>query len=89
MLDWCLRWFINVWLGLVLVLQFIRAAEIVLRAPSIWNGVWEAIDATFNPYHVVHFAVMLLVLSPAFGAFMWLERREQARQAKGVVATPR
>jgi hypothetical protein len=93
MLDWCLRWFINVWIGLLIVLQLIRAADIGFRdASSIWIGLWQTINAlqiAFDPYNIVHFVVILIVASPAFGAHMWLERRKQARQAQGAVATPR
>jgi hypothetical protein len=90
MLDRCLRWFINVWLGLILVLELIRAADIGFRGePSIWTGIWQSIDAlmdAFNPLNIMHFVAMLIVASPAFGAFIWLERRERARQAKVVAA---
>jgi hypothetical protein len=73
-----LRWFITVWLGLLAVRQLIRAGDIVLRAPSIWTGIWDALDL-LSSFNSVHFVVLLLVASPAFGAFMWLERREQRR----------
>jgi hypothetical protein len=85
MLDWCLRWFIAVWVGILIVLQLIRAADVVLRAPSVWTGIWDALDA-LSPFNIVHFVVMLLAASPAFGAFTWLERREQTRRAKGANA---
>jgi hypothetical protein len=91
MLDWCLKLFAVVWMGLLLVLQLLRAADIGFRdASSIWIGIWQSIGAlidAFNPYNVVHFVAMVIVASPALGAVAWLQRREQTRQVKGVAAS--
>ena len=54
--------------GILIALQVMRAAEIVVKAPLVWIGIWDALDA-FSPYNVFHYAVMALFLSPAFGAF--------------------
>jgi len=76
LLNWFLRLFINVWLGLFLALQVIRFVGIMLRAPSIWIGISDVLD-TFSPYNGVHFTAMVIAVSPALGAFLWLERRRR------------
>ena len=77
LLNWFLRLFINVWLGLFLALQVIRFVGIMLRAQSIWTGS-DVLDA-FSPYNGVHFTAMVIAVSPALGAFLWLERRKGKR----------
>jgi hypothetical protein len=47
----------------------------MLRAPSIWTGMSDLLDA-FSPYGV-HFTAMVIAVSPALGAFLWLERRKK------------
>jgi hypothetical protein len=77
LLNWFLRLFINVWLGLFLALQVIRSLDIMLRAPSMWTGMSDVLDA-FSPYNGVHFTAMVIAASPALGAFLWLERRKRS-----------
>ena len=78
LLNWFLRLFINVWLGLFLALQVIRFVGIMLRAQSIWTGMSDVLNA-FSPYNGVHFTAMVIAASPALGAFLWLERRKGKR----------
>jgi hypothetical protein len=47
-----------------------------MAAPSIWTGMSDVLNA-FSPYNGVHFTAMVIAVSPALGAFLWLERRKR------------
>jgi hypothetical protein len=42
----------------------------------MWTGMSNVLDA-FSPYNGVHFTAMVIAVSPALGAFLWLERRKR------------
>lgn len=72
--DRALRWFIGIWVGLVLLLNVIAVAGIFLVS-GFWEGVARVQD-TYSPFNIINWVVEVVLLSPALVTAWWLERRK-------------
>jgi hypothetical protein len=73
-LDRALTWFINGWVGLIVILNIIAIVGMFLLAPTIWAGIAKIL-ATYSPWNPWNLAAEVISLSPAIGAHVWRERR--------------
>lgn len=72
-----LTWFIRIWVGLAVALNALAIIGIFLAEPTFWAG-WARVAKTFNPFNVTNFAAEMLLLSPAFAAYAWREKRRKS-----------
>jgi len=76
-MDKALTIFINVWVGLVVIVNVLGiAGQFYLH--GIGGGI-AYIQETYSPFNVVNYVMEIVALSPAIGAYYWRERR----RAKG------
>lgn len=72
-MDRALTIFITVWVGLIVVLNIIGiVGQFWLNG---FSGGVEYVQEIYSPFNVVGYLVMVVSLSPAFGAYMWREKR--------------
>jgi hypothetical protein len=72
--DKALRWFANVWIGLVVLVNVIAIGVMVVGAPTLWAGM-ASLAENYSPFNVTSWVVQLLALSPGLVAITWLHRR--------------
>jgi hypothetical protein len=72
--DKALRWFANVWIGLVVLVNVIAIGVVVIGAPTLWAGI-ASLAENYSPFNVTNWVVQLLALSPGLVAITWLHRR--------------
>ncbi len=58
-----LKWFARIWGSLVALSVFIGAAGIL-----VFDG-WAKLTEVFSPFNIINYLVILLLLSPAIGAY--------------------
>jgi hypothetical protein len=87
-MDRVLTWFINGWVGLAIVLLILKVVEASLHASTLWGGIAIGITTLwvwdmFNPFNLRHFIAELIFISPAFGAYLWREKRRNKVEERG------
>lgn len=78
-MDKALKWFANIWIGMVVLLNVAGIIGHGLTAQSIGDVVnW--VQQTYSPFNIWTHGLNLLLLSPAILIYFWREKRN----AKGV-----
>jgi len=72
--DKALTWFANIWIRLIVALNFVGIIGLLVAAPTLWAGIAELAE-TFSPINVSLWITELVALSPALGAVVWRDRR--------------
>jgi hypothetical protein len=70
--------FIYLWIGFAIALIVLKVGVEALQQSTLWAGIVAAITMIwdiFDPFNIRHFIAEVIFLSPAFGAWMWLEKR--------------
>src|SRR5579863_1175384 len=78
MLDRILSWFMYLWLALALAINAIAIIGFFWAAHGFWAG-WQQVAEVYGPYNVKNYVMELILISPALGAFLWLEQRRKKR----------
>ncbi|WP_425417017.1 hypothetical protein [Oricola indica] len=76
-MDKVLTWFIRLWVALALGINAIAIAGMFM-ANGFWGGLAQMREI-FSPFNIINYIAEILLLSPALGAYWWLERRKAAR----------
>ena len=74
LLDRALTGFANVWIGLIVALNFVGIIGLLVAAPTLWAGIAE-LPETYSPINVSLWITELVALLPAFAAVAWRDRR--------------
>ena len=72
--DEALTSFANVWIALIVVLNFICIIGLVVSVPTLWTGIAK-LSAFYSPLNGWNWIAELVALSPALGAIAWRDRR--------------
>jgi hypothetical protein len=83
--DRVLTCFINGWVGLAIVLLIVKVVEATLHASTSWGGIAIGITTIwdmFDPFNLQHFIAEAIFISPAFGAYLWREKRRNKGREK-------
>ena len=75
-LDKLLTVFIHTWAFFILLLNIIAIIGFFMTAESFLVG-WLRITDVYSPFNIANFAMEVISLSPALGAFAWRERRRK------------
>lgn len=75
-MDKVLTWFIRIWIGLAVLVNVISIIGLFIGADNFWHG-WQRVGDTYSPFNVINYVMEILLLSPAIGAYFWLERRRK------------
>jgi len=71
--DKALTWFANIWIRLIVVLNFAGIIGLLVAAPTLRDGIAE-LPETYSPINVSLWITELVALSPALGAVVWRNR---------------
>ena len=72
--DKALTLFANVWIRLIVALNFVGIIGLLIAAPTLWAGIDE-LPKIYSPINVSLWITELVALSPALGAVVWRDRR--------------
>lgn len=86
--DKVLTGFINFWSALALFLMVVDILAIIHHSDWWLTGVVAAADKWFNPLNVVHLIAEMIFVSPAFGAYLWREKRRAALMRDRITGAP-
>jgi uncharacterized membrane protein len=75
-LDRILTWFANGWIVLFFVFNAISILSLLFLAPSFLDGFTE-VRGIYGPFNVWNWAVEIALISPAFVALAWRDRRRK------------
>ena len=75
-----LKWFVRIWVGLVVALNLLGIAGMLLTAPSLWEGV-TTVQEFYSPFHRWNWGLNMVLLLPAIGAY-FLEKHLEARASR-------
>ncbi len=73
-LDRLLTWFMNGWVCLIFAINALNIIGTLLFAPTVWAGIAKVQDI-YSPLNLTFYLIQIVLLSPAFGAYLWRERR--------------
>ena len=77
-MDRALTWFIRVWVALAIAVNVLAIIGFVTSSETGWQA-WQKIIDTYSPFNVINYALELVLLSPAIGAYIWRERRRKEK----------
>lgn len=77
-MDKILTWFMYLWIALALAINAIAVTGFFWAAHSFWAG-WQQVAEVYGPYNVKNYIAELILILPAFGAFLWRERLRKKR----------
>jgi hypothetical protein len=83
-MDRALQWFIRIWVAIAVAVNIIAIAGFFIGAHGFWAG-WAKVSEIYSPFNLTNYVVELVLVSPAIGAYWWLERRKKRKR----VATQR
>jgi hypothetical protein len=75
-----LRWFVIVWIGLVLLANLAGITGMFMTAETVWAGLGK-VREIYSPFNLVNYAVEVVCLLPAIGAQLWLGKRRKKMSA--------
>lgn len=73
-----LKWFAKIWSGLVVLSIFIGIIGIFITASNFYEG-WSKFTEIFSPFNLLNYLIILLLLSPAIGAYYLSEYLSKRR----------
>lgn len=79
-MDRVLTWFIRCWIALAILVNIIAVAGIFLAAHSFSAGL-SRLGEIYGPMNPFNWLAELILVSPAIGAFAWLQRRQRRQGA--------
>jgi hypothetical protein len=71
-----LNWFIRGWVALAIGVNVIAVLGFFVGAHSFWAG-WQRVADTYGPFNLTNWFAEIVLISPAFGAYLWLEHRKK------------
>ena len=72
-----LKLFIKVWIGLIALLNVLGLVGIMISTASFYET-WVYVTETYSPFNVWTHGLNLVLLSPAYGAYVWLNKLDKA-----------
>lgn len=75
MFDKILSWFINIWIGLIILLNVVNIISLFYFR-GFMDG-WSKMCEIYNPYNFTNVIFTLVTLAPAFLAIYIKERRKK------------
>jgi hypothetical protein len=69
-----LLWFVRVWVGIAIAVNVIAVAGFFMSAHGFWDG-WHRVAEIYSPFNLTNYLMEVALLSPAIGAYAWLQRR--------------
>lgn len=79
--DRALIWFIRVWVALAILVNAAAIVGFFVGAHSFWGG-WQRIADIYSPFNLINWFAEIALISPAFGAYLLLERRRKKRATR-------
>jgi hypothetical protein len=76
-----LTWFIRCWIAIAILVNVIAVAGIFLAAHSFSAG-FSRLSESYRPMNIFNWLAELVLVSPAIGAFAWLQRRQRRQDAE-------
>jgi hypothetical protein len=71
-----LEMFARAWVAFAIIVNLVAVVGFFWSAHSFWVG-WQRVAATYSPYNIANYVMEVVLFSPAFGAYVWLERRKK------------
>jgi len=78
--------FIITWGCFAFLVNVVAIIGLFIGAGGFWAGLWRVWDI-YSPFNVWNWLGEVILISPAIGAAVWLERRED-RQRRSRPTTP-
>lgn len=69
-------WFARIWVGLVIAVVVLAALAHIASAPTLWTGISD-VQGWFSPFNLWNVGLLLVLLAPAFGAYLLAARLKQ------------
>jgi hypothetical protein len=73
-MDRALNWFVRGWVALAIAVNVISVVGIFGGAHGFWDG-WHQVAEIYSPFNLRNYLMELVLISPAIGAYAWLQRR--------------
>jgi membrane protein implicated in regulation of membrane protease activity len=77
-MDRALLWFVRIWIGIAIAINVIAVAGFFMSAQGFWDG-WHKVAEIYSPFNLINWLAEVVLISPAVGAYAWLERRRKRR----------
>jgi hypothetical protein len=77
-MDRALNWFIRIWIWIVVGVNIIAVVGLFKSAHGFVNG-WLSVSEVYSPFNVKNWLLEMAFISPALGAYAWLERRKKRK----------
>jgi hypothetical protein len=76
-MDRALSVFIYIWVGVFVILNLIGIiGQFYLTG---FSGGVSYIQEIYSPFNIINYFFMVITLSPAIGAYIWLEKRRKKK----------
>jgi hypothetical protein len=75
-----LEMFTRAWVAFAIIVNLVAIAGLIMAAPSFWAG-WQRVISIYSSLNPINWLTELVLLAPAIGAYVWLQRR-RTRTAK-------
>lgn len=77
-MDRALDWFIRIWIGFAILVNVLAIAGFFI-ADGFWGGLAAFADI-YDPRNIWNVAAEVILLSPAFAAYWWKQRRQEKKR---------
>ena len=78
-MDKALTWFMGGWLGVAVIVNILAILGLMLGAQTFWAGLGRVQDM-FSPFDIRNYLFELILISPAYGAYVWRDKRRNRVQ---------
>jgi hypothetical protein len=75
-MDTALKWFINGWVTLAVLVNIVAIIGLFAAAPSFLAGWWRVTEI-YSPFNFWNAAAEIVLFLPAIGAAYWREHRQK------------
>ena len=80
-MDKFLKWFIRIWVALIILLALFGYIEFYIRHQSFWETVIYILGS-FSPFDGKNLLGTIILFSPAIGAYYWRIKRTRSKYFK-------
>lgn len=71
-----LAWFVRFWVAIAIAANVVAVVGFMIGAHGFWDG-WHRVAEIYSPFNLKNYLLELVLVSPAIGAYTWLERRRK------------
>jgi hypothetical protein len=81
LVDRTLSWFVRVWVAIAIAVNVVAVAGLLTGAHGSWAG-WQRVADVYSPFNPINWLMEVVLLSPALGSYVWLQRRRKLQVAR-------